>query len=195
VGSSAIFFVLAVEVRRKSSLVVDRLVLHALRVPSGRPAPYRDLRVLGDVAGAPGTIAIVAVVIAALVGIRRRGAALFFACAVAVAALSEPLKLLFDRPSRRGVHGAFFPSGHAMGSMAVAAAVVAVCWNTRFRVPVALTAFIAVVVVGLTAVFYGDHWPTDVLGGWSLSLAWVSLVCTAAVLWRTRDKRGELGES
>lgn len=185
--SVAVFATLAVEVWLGRSIALDRISLRILRVPTG-PAHLQSLRVFGEAGSAEGTIAISALVLAILVGRRRRGAALFFAGAVAVAALSPPLKLLFDRPSRRYEHEAigFFPSGHATGSMAVGAAIVALAWDTRFRTPVVITAAIAVVGVGLTAVYFGGHWPTDVVGGWALALAWVSLACIVSAACRTR---------
>jgi membrane-associated phospholipid phosphatase len=79
--------------------------------------------------------------------------------------------------------------------MAVGAAVLALSWDTPLRIPVAIGALIAVSTIGVTAVYYGDHWPTDVFGGWALSLAWVALVCVVAVVWRNRGEPAHHSEA
>jgi membrane-associated phospholipid phosphatase len=67
-----------------------------------------------------------------------------------------------------------FPSGHAMTSMAVAAALVTLTWPTRWRWPVFIAGVLFVLVVGLSRLYLGVHFPSDVLAGWSASLAWVA---------------------
>jgi undecaprenyl-diphosphatase len=91
--------------------------------------------------------------------------------------LAPVLKELFERPpvSEHG-DGYSFPSGHAMRSMAAAAAVVLLAWPTRRRRPVAIVAAVFVAVLGLALVYNGWHWPSDVLAGWCLALAWVALL-------------------
>lgn len=66
-----------------------------------------------------------------------------------------------------------FPSGHAMGSMALAAAVVVLTWSTRWRWLTLTLVSIFVVMVGVSRVYLGVHYPSDILAGWAASLAWV----------------------
>lgn len=66
-----------------------------------------------------------------------------------------------------------FPSGHAMGSMTLAAVLVALAWRTRWRWPVAIAAASFVVLVGVSRVYLGVHYPSDILAGWCAAVAWV----------------------
>ncbi|MGB3393890.1 MAG: phosphatase PAP2 family protein [Stenotrophomonas sp.] len=66
-----------------------------------------------------------------------------------------------------------FPSGHAMGSMTLAATVVLLAWPTRWRWPALLGAALIVPLVGLSRIHLGVHYPSDILGGWCAALAWV----------------------
>jgi len=66
-----------------------------------------------------------------------------------------------------------FPSGHAMGSMTLAAVLVALAWQTRWRWPVTVAACAFVLLVGLSRVYLGVHYPSDILAGWCAALAWV----------------------
>ena len=65
-----------------------------------------------------------------------------------------------------------FPSGHAMGSMTLAVVVVLLAWPTRWRwFALAAMAFF-VLMVGLSRVYLGVHYPSDILAGWAAALAW-----------------------
>jgi undecaprenyl-diphosphatase len=66
-----------------------------------------------------------------------------------------------------------FPSGHAMASMALIAALVVLLWPTRWRYPTIGLGGIFVLLVGLSRVYLGVHYPSDVLAGWIASFAWV----------------------
>ncbi len=66
-----------------------------------------------------------------------------------------------------------FPSGHAMGSMTLTAVVIALAWRTRWRWPVALAAGAFALLVSVSRVYLGVHYPSDILGGWCAALAWV----------------------
>jgi membrane-associated phospholipid phosphatase len=68
-----------------------------------------------------------------------------------------------------------FPSGHAMASMAVSAALVCLVWrHPRWRWPTLAAACVFVVLVGLSRIYLGVHYPSDILAGWMASLAWVA---------------------
>jgi len=82
-----------------------------------------------------------------------------------------------------------FPSGHAMGSMTLAMVAVLLAWRTRWRWPVLSAALVFVLVVGLSRLYLGVHYPSDVLAGWAAGLAWVA--GTYLVLFRARRPWGK----
>ncbi|MGV9558371.1 phosphatase PAP2 family protein [Streptomyces sp. NPDC003401] len=109
-------------------------------------------------------------------------------------ALQQGLKAAVDR--RRPVwtdpvdsaHYAAFPSGHALTATVVLGLLLwllhrhgagPVLWRTA----VAVTA-VSVAGVGLTRVWLGVHWPTDVLGGWLMGATLVFLAIAAHMRWR-----------
>lgn len=112
---------------------------------------------------------------------RRRADATFWAAAVlGTAALNLAAKHFFARMrpdlwvSRVHETTCSFPSGHAMSSMAAAAALCVLLWPTRWRWAALAAATSFVCAVGVSRVYLGVHYPSDVLAGWAASLAWVA---------------------
>lgn len=68
-----------------------------------------------------------------------------------------------------------FPSGHAVGTMAAAAAFAVLAWPTRLRLPVLLGGALLVVGTGVSRLYLDVHYPADVLAGWCVAIAWVSV--------------------
>jgi undecaprenyl-diphosphatase len=84
---------------------------------------------------------------------------------------------------------ASLPSGHALGSMVVLGvlAVVGVLHIQRpaIRAGVVGLAVVLIAAIGLSRIYLGVHWITDVLTGWLLGGAWLAVCSTALLLART----------
>jgi len=84
-----------------------------------------------------------------------------------------------------------FPSGHAMMSSVVyltqGALLAKVQSNKNLRVYILLVAIILVFLIGISRIYFGVHYPTDVLAGWSVGLAWASF-CWLAVKYLQKRK-------
>jgi membrane-associated phospholipid phosphatase len=65
-----------------------------------------------------------------------------------------------------------FPSGHAMSSMIFVAALVILTWDTRWRVWSLLFGGAFAAAIGWTRLYLGVHYPSDILAGWMISIAW-----------------------
>src|SRR5215210_4618576 len=128
---------------------------------------------------------------------RRVRLALFVVLTIGGTLVFAPvLKDALQRPPVDGPATDYsFPSGHAMRSMAAAAALTVVAWPTRFRWPTALLGATVVAVIGIAVVYHEWHWASDVLGGWCIGVAWVAALYvvvqpTPVVLGRPRFKVG-----
>ncbi|ALM36992.1 phosphatase PAP2 family protein [Streptomyces sp. FR-008] len=90
-------------------------------------------------------------------------------------------------------HFAAYPSGHAMTATVVCGLVVWGLHRVKAARPVLVAAWTVAVVsvagVGLTRVWLGVHWPTDVLGGWLLGGLTVALAALAYRRVETADRR------
>jgi undecaprenyl-diphosphatase len=106
---------------------------------------------------------------------RRPGRAVFWVLVAAgVPLLDVLLKESFRRPALGGHEGSYsFPSGNAMGSAAIVAAIFLLCSSCRRR-RVLAAAVLFLVAYGAVLVYAWWHYPTDVVAGWCVGLAWVT---------------------
>jgi undecaprenyl-diphosphatase len=87
-----------------------------------------------------------------------------------------------------------FPSGHATSSMifylALALAIAPVGW----RRIAAAAAILLSLLIGVSRVMLGVHWPSDVIGGWCFGLLWVLVTLHPAErLFRNRNETSITG--
>ena len=93
-------------------------------------------------------------------------------------------------------YSASFPSGHALNA-SVIAGILCYLMLHRFRTHLVRSVWVVVFVVyalamGLSRVYLGHHWLTDVLAAWLFALAWLGVVVTLHRLWLTaRAKHGD----
>jgi undecaprenyl-diphosphatase len=80
-----------------------------------------------------------------------------------------------------------FPSGHAITATLLYGLIGFLLWQalrkTWQRVLAVVACGVLIVAIGVSRIYLGVHWPSDVLAGWLLGGAWVSLVCGAYLSW------------
>lgn len=125
-----------------------------------------------------------------LVAIRKYPTALFVAMAVVGGALwSSVLKALFfrSRPDIVShlvhVSSASFPSGHAMNSAIVYLTLATLLARSqdgvKVRIYLLTVAIVLTMLVGISRVHLGVHWPSDVIARWSVGALW-AVLCSLA---------------
>jgi undecaprenyl-diphosphatase len=181
VVASVVFAVLAILVAvHPEPFGLDRAAARAARdLRSGAlTAAMRTVSFLGSF---PAISIQIAVIGGAILFIRREPRPGLWLLATALGAWisSNGFKALLDRPRPEpglvDAGGAAFPSGHATQGTAyfvMLAVVLAAALPRPWRYPVAWLAAAIGILSGLSRIYLGVHWATDVLGGFALGLAW-----------------------
>ena len=197
---------LADEVLEGSTHAVDTVILLAFRTPGDLADPLgpawfeemmRDFTALGGVgvlvlitAGACGYLLVV--------GKGRAALAILVAVGGGIL-ISTFAKIGIDRvrpdlvPHGSHVQTESFPSGHSMMSAVVYLTLASMLARVEPRwsanTYILASAILVTLLVGVTRVYLGVHWPTDVLAGWSVGCAW-ALSCWLVTL--RLQRKGEI---
>lgn len=191
---------LAFEVRAGETIGFDRTIMLAMRVPgqpsipagpAWLPSMMRDMTALG---GGP-VLTIVVTLVSTFLILKRqwRAAALVVVAIVSGSLAIATLKWLFARARPDivdhlvTVTSRSFPSGHAGNSaivyLTLASLLFPIIRETRLRVFVLVAALLLVATIGVSRVYLGVHWPSDVLAGWLFGTLW-------ALAWWWIEARG-----
>ncbi|MBU8540063.1 phosphatase PAP2 family protein [Roseomonas tokyonensis] len=205
-GSAWGFVELADAVFEGETAAIDRALLLALRSRADPADPLgpgwlvemgRDVTALGGVA----VLVLVTLAVTVFMALRRLWhAAGFLLAAVGSGILvSVVLKAAFERPRPDLVpHGSYvatasFPSGHSMMAAVVyltlGVLLARVEPDGRVKVFVLGCAALLTLLVGVSRVYLGVHWPTDVLAGWTVGAGWALLFWLMA---RALQRRGQI---
>jgi undecaprenyl-diphosphatase len=187
-----VFVRLASEVIEGETMAFDTKILQALRSPDDPSKPrgpdwietgLLDLTALG------GTT-VVALVTFAVVGFlvlqtRYRTALVVAFTTLSGDLLNQVLKNAFSRPRPtivphlRAVFTTSFPSGHAMESaivyLTLGAMLMRVAESRFTKAYIMGIAMLLTMLVGISRVYLGVHYPTDVIGGWIIGFVWASI--------------------
>lgn len=127
---------------------------------------------------------------------RRQAAVLLVLAAAGGELLDQILKLAFHRGRPASFFGYplpdsySFPSGHAMISacfFGVLAAVLTVRMESRgLRVSIWAAAALLALLIGMSRIYLGVHYPSDVAAGYSAAILWVAAVRAGYLVWLRR---------
>ena len=177
------------EVLEGDSHAMDERILLMFRDPGDIQSPLgpkwleemmRDFTALGGIGIL--TFVIIATVIYLLTKQRARHAIYLLSVVVTGTVLSNLMKIGFDRPRPDLVphdsitYMASFPSGHSFMATVVYLTLGAILAEAEprkgMKVYIIVIAIIIALVVGVSRLYLGVHWPSDVLAGWLIGAGW-----------------------
>ncbi len=191
------FGVLAAEVSEGDTGKFDERILIALRQPGNLAVPIGPpwlLQVARDVTAFGGAfgIGIISVSILGYLLLQRhyRFFGLVFVAVYGGSALALLFKLWFHRtrpqvvPHLTDISTASFPSGHSLISsvayLTLAALLARAVPDLGTKIYCLAVAMALILMIGVSRLYLGVHYPTDVLAGWAMGSAWAIICCLVA---------------
>jgi membrane-associated phospholipid phosphatase len=191
------FAVLAASVYQHSYFGWDLAVARWLQRIPGLQTPMEIVSVLGY---GWWPYLLTGLTVLALIARRRLTEVAFLVASAAVAGLlNQGVKVAIGRPRpspalvtvTRRLTDQSFPSGHVMFYVSFFGFLFFLAYRepgrSAIKAGVMILASVAILLVGASRVYLGAHWPSDVLGGYLLAIAWLAAVIEAYLWWRSRS--------
>ncbi len=173
--------------KRDGIAMLDHPVAHF--VASRRVPALTSVMVVTGIAGGPAAMALLGLAVGMILSVTRRSWMPVLVLAVTAAGVTG-LAFVFKTvlglprpPSAQAVahaDGYGFPSGHAAAAAAVCGVAAWLIASRRRSWAVRLAAWAGAAMiaafVGISRIYLGVHWTTDVLGGWSFGILWMGVV-------------------
>jgi undecaprenyl-diphosphatase len=212
-SGALVFAHVAEEIAEGDTAASDRAILLAFRTPGDPSTPIGPQWLLQSAidVSALGGFTVISLLTAAASGFlilarRWRALAILLAAIGGASVLNNVLKLSFHR-ARPDVAAhlaqswsASFPSGHAMISAATYLTIAVILAETQTSKTVRLylisLAVLVTVLIGVSRVYLGVHWPSDVAAGWAAGAAFALCfwIVTHAAAPETQDAKAALDE-
>ena len=187
-----LFITLAGEVTDGDTQAFDTRILQALRDPADPARPIGPAWLEGSMIdltaiGGPTVLGLTVVIVAGFLALqtRYRTALVVAITSFSAELLSNVMKHAFNRPRPsivphlREVFTSSFPSGHAMESAIVYLTLGAILMRAAesriTKIYIFATVVLLTSLVGISRVYLGVHYPTDVIGGWIIGFMWASI--------------------
>ncbi len=204
------FIELAAEVVAGDTQAFDKWAVRAVRQadnpalpigPHWLPEVGRDVTALGSIV----VLSFFTLVVAGYLWLDRKFWMMLYLLAATASGLvvSLGLKQLFDRPRQDLVPRlsealtTSFPSGHSFLSTVVyltlGSLLATVITRKSVKIYVLAVAVVLSVIVGLSRLYLGMHYPTDILAGWMAGLGW-ALLCWMIAHWLQRHRHLETAD-
>lgn len=189
----AIFIVLSKRVLAREVFAFDEVITTFVS-RFQTPTLTNILKLITDLMSIPALIVICLIVY--LIPVSRKNGNVVVLNLITVASINAILKILFarERPFDNALIeevGYSFPSGHSMTSMAFFGLFIYLIYHSKLRkeekiITIGLFSCL-IFLIGISRIYLGVHYPSDVIGGFVLSIAYLILF-TQVVKIRRRKK-------
>lgn len=177
---SIIITIITIRVITTDELLIDKIAYKLFVEKLRTPSLNNLMKLIATISNTPATIIFI---ILLLIFIKNKKVALTIPTnLLIITSINQILKLIFQRPRPVGYRlleiGEYsFPSGHAMTSMALYGLLIYLTYklvkNKNLKVLFITISIFMILIIGISRIYLGVHYCSDVLVGWSLSIIYL----------------------
>ena len=177
---SIIITIITIRVMTTDELLIDKIAYKLFVEKLRTPSLNNLMKIIATISNTPATVIFI---ILLLIFIKNKKVALTIPInLLIITSINQILKLIFQRPRPLGYRlleiGEYsFPSGHAMTSMALYGLLIYLAYklvkNKNLKVLFITISIFMIIIIGISRIYLGVHYFSDVLVGWSLSIIYL----------------------